>query len=181
MVKGTQVLRREIVVSMIASVVLALGACSPEPDTYDDCILKNVKPGMSDYAVSRVAEACRNRYSKARSMRGEGSLVDLPAEAREKLTARLRPPSAEIFSWSGNVYNGNEEWQVEELRIRISEAGFSGYAPIGEGQPILKSEDYFVTLSVAPLSNRTFSLAVNWQEENRYEWRIVSARGRIVR
>lgn len=32
--------------------------------SYDECILKNIQAGMSDYAAAMIEQSCLNRYSK---------------------------------------------------------------------------------------------------------------------
>ena len=67
-----------------AIVLFALGvsACSSEPNDYDDCILKYVKPGMDRAAVGVVMGSCEEKFpSGAFSPEGQSAERELaPSE-----------------------------------------------------------------------------------------------------
>ena len=174
--------RRIVVVSMIAGVLAYSVSCSREPDNHSDCIIQNVKPGMSDYAAAQVAAACREKFGHERDNATKMALVNLPDKATRDLTGTLGRSFGS--TWDGNVYNRSENWQVEELQIRIAHPDWiwSVFDDFLEGEwEGLRSEKYLVNVSIPPLSNATFSLSVNWPQDEEYKWRIVSARGRQVR
>lgn len=163
---------------VITGALIVLVSCSGEPDNYSDCILQNVKSGMSDYAAMLVTEACREKFPEAEPAGPTKELVDLPFTAQTKLTGRLRHSYGS--TWNGNIYNANEDWQVEELRIRIAEPGWTDNLFVEERED-LKSEQYLVDVSIPPLSNESFTLSINWDRNTEYEWHIVSAKGRKAR
>lgn len=153
-------------------------SCSGGPSNYDDCILQNIKSGMSDYAARQITKACRKKFPESFADVVVG-LVELPPTARGKLTGKLGPRLGS--NWGGNIYNANEDWQVDEVRILIyepttdSEWTRSTTSLLADG-----AEEYLVDVSIPPLSNASFGLSVNWGDED-YDWRIDSARGRKVR
>ena len=58
---------------------LVLSACAPQPNSYEDCILRYEKPGLSSAAAVAVREACRAKFPWT----ADSEL--LPAEALAKL------------------------------------------------------------------------------------------------
>lgn len=80
--------------------------------------------------------------------------------------------------WSGNIYNANEDWTVEEVTLLITPHSNvpDQTTDMGAEQP----ERYRVRVRVPPLRNSEFSLSVNWQAnpiEQNFDWTIVSAKG----
>lgn len=151
-------------------------ACKQEPADFNDCILQSVKPGMSERAVQLLTRACRQKFPEGESHQ---ALPDLPEEARVKLTGHFGPSTGS--TWSGNIYNSNEDWTVEEVTLLIelpSGDGFDGQATDAAAPASTEPERYRVSVRVPPLSNAEFSLSVNWSSEQAYTWSIVSARGR---
>lgn len=63
-------------------------ACSreSEPATYQDCLLRHLKAGMSERAVSLVTGACRDKFPVV-----EAPLRSLPRQALDKLRGRFGP------------------------------------------------------------------------------------------
>jgi len=157
---------------------LVLVGCSNQPVDSDDCILANVKPGLSDAGAQLVAAACRGRFSEAETgSRPIGEADSLSEDARAKLTGRIGP--SEGTTWTGSLYNGNEKWIVEEVEVEIRsvqpEPGsrLSDALAASRRQP----ERYVVGVKVPPLSAREFHVTVNWNPADHYEWKLVAARG----
>lgn len=48
--------------ALIALAILSLGSCSNEPKNYDDCILKYLKPGMTNDVAAEVMKACQRKF-----------------------------------------------------------------------------------------------------------------------
>lgn len=156
-------------------VLLALGACTAEPTTYDDCILQKVKAGMDKTVAATIAGACRSKFPKSSR---SSSLMPLPPDAARKIDGRF---GISNFGGSGNIYNGNVDWIVEEITILVAD-------PVElknkiEGKEILqnnaarKMEQYKVAVTVQPLSSHDFFISVNWPANHKHEWLIVEAKG----
>jgi hypothetical protein len=164
----------------ITLVLLWSVACKGEHHDFSDCILRSVKPGMSDQAVELVTMACRQKFPETED-HSKQALTELPEAARAKLTGRFGPSFRS--TWSGNIYNANEDWTVEEvtLVIRPPLANIFGQPSGAASAPtppfVTGPERYRIYIRVPPLSNAEFSLSVNWPSRQDFTWIIVSARG----
>ena len=88
-------------------------ACSRPPATYEDCVLRNVKDGMSDAAVVTVTRICRTEFPSAKPQ-------DRPLEPSElrSLTGRAGPQGRGRYA--GTLYNGNPHLLVKDVQLRIT-------------------------------------------------------------
>ena len=166
---------------MFATCLLGV-ACSQKPQDYSECVLENVKPEMNERAVALVAAACREQFpDHGEKSQPSNPDLDLPPEVVAELTGRLG--SLIGGTWKGNIYNGNGQWLVTEVTIRISDPEYPTETfnfPIvsqKDGRQ-LKYEMYSVSVYVPPISNREFTLSVNWNSDEEYSWQIVNAKGR---
>lgn len=158
----------------LGSLMLTLVACQCDPSSYNDCILKAVKAGMSDSAVRLVKVACRQKFPEEPTPRVPAT--PLPDEAKAKLKGRLGPSLGSL--WRGNLYNGNTEWTVQEVELIVND-------PIDEAFSLLKenrtddimSSRYRVSVEVPPLTNVDFTVSVNWPQDRPFQWRLDSAKG----
>jgi hypothetical protein len=84
---------RYLLFGMAFGLILAGGVAwvlhEPRPRSFDDCVLKNIKPGLSDQAVSLVYLSCREIFPKERPLRA----TTQPAP-RRSLLDRLIPGNA---------------------------------------------------------------------------------------
>lgn len=160
-------------IALVACFVLA--ACSKEPQDYDDCVLKKVTAGMDKAVAAAVLRSCRNKFPEVAE-----PLTDLPLEAVAKLTGRFGITGA---YGSGNLYNANEQWLVEEITVVVFQKIETWKRPANASGPEVapKHERYVVKLSVSPLTSSSFSMAVNPWPEDEYQWLIQSARGQKIR
>jgi hypothetical protein len=154
--------------------ILACGG----PRDYNDCILRSVKPGMTERAVALVTNACAQKFPTSSDQTAKG-LAQLPSEARERLTGRLGQ-SELTGEWRGNLYNGNTDWTVEEITLLIESTTHpdsTDKAPWATPTPPLQTEPerYRVSLHVPPLTNTTFTVSMNWLGD--LDWSVESARG----
>ncbi|WP_242104157.1 DUF4124 domain-containing protein [Lysobacter sp. M2-1] len=46
----------------ILVLLVAATACTPEPKSFEECVLKNVKPNLTNAAVGVVTKACRSMF-----------------------------------------------------------------------------------------------------------------------
>lgn len=159
----------------VATLAVAFVGCSREPTNYDECILKNLTASMDRAVGGAIVEACRNKYAEKATLKEP--LVELPPEAAEKLTGKF---GVESYGGSGNIYNGNEKWRVEEVTILVAEPGWQKKAVAHSKNPETDephTERYKVKVSVPPLTSKDFTIDVNWRSEDKYEWFITDARG----
>ena len=168
--------------TLIFSTCLLGVACSQKPQDYSECILEKVKPEMNERAVALVAAACREKFpDHGGKPQPSQPGIDLPSEVVAKLTGRLGPMIGGI--WKGNIYNGNEQWFITEITVRISDPE---YPTDTFNFPILSHKDgrqleyqmYSVSVYAPPLSNREFILSTNWRPDEEYRWQIINAKGK---
>lgn len=158
------------------AVVIALAmcwsvACKREPSNFNDCILHSVKSGMSEQAVELVTMACREKFPEEEDY-PNNALAELPDEARKKLTGHFGPSIGS--TWSGNIYNANEDWTVEEVTLLLTPHTDMFDTGMAVEEP---PERYRVSVRVPPLSNSEFSLSVNLRRDQAFDWTIASAKG----
>jgi hypothetical protein len=169
---------RAILSLTMAAVLLV--ACGSEPQTYSDCVLDGVKPGMSERAAALVAQACEEKHSPE-ARRYEAEVEILPDKALSQLKGRLGPS---LGTWKGSIYNGNEEWRIDEITIAVSDTSAKNDAKTrfsASMNAAASSERYRVPLEIPPLSNREFELSVFRARGEAFEWKIESATGRRAR
>lgn len=166
---GEKVNKSKTVIMVLA--ICWLAACRREPANFNDCILHSVKSGMSERAVQLVTRACREKFPEE----GDNTtrmLLEFPDDARNKLNGHFGQSVGS--TWSGNIYNANEDWTVEEVTLLITPQT----DPLDTGMIVEEPpERYKVRVRVPPLSNSTFSLSVNWRGDQAFDWTIVSAKG----
>ena len=169
----------------LVTLSLLVGACAKAPASYEDCILQKVRAGMSDGAVRLVTFACREKFPEIPPHLAPG-LESVPTEVRGRLTGHL-VPSFVGRTWTGNLYNANEDWAIEEGTFQVcakrslEELTEDRKGNIDWGvRTTPEPERYRVAVHIPPLTSQAFSLDVNWSDPTSYEWYVLSARGRRV-
>jgi hypothetical protein len=133
-------------------VALLMSGCSP--NTYEDCILENMKGVSNSFAVAEVKQSCRVKFPAGAP---EDTTIDLSADQLKKL---------EIISHNvvdigggfngegvyGTVYNGSNEVRILELAIKIVPTD----RPYKEAQ--VGSKIYKYKTNIEPKSEGAFSL-----------------------
>lgn len=51
-------------VRLLSLAIVLLSACTPKPQSYEDCVLKFVKPNLSDRGALLVADACQRKFAE---------------------------------------------------------------------------------------------------------------------
>jgi hypothetical protein len=126
---------------------------------------------MSERAVQLITRACREKFTAEEDYPNK-ALAELPDEARNKLSGHFGPSIGS--TWSGNIYNANENWTVEEVTLLLTPQT----DPLDTGMTVEEPpERYRVSVRVPPLSSSEFSLSVNWSGGPAFDWKIVSAKG----
>lgn len=92
-----QILRSRQALAICAVVILCVTVWllwrSTQVQTYEDCVLRHMGPGMGDRAASLVQQACRLKFSE-RQLSGATTL--LPIRPTVVPTPRLAEPSREV-------------------------------------------------------------------------------------
>lgn len=98
---------------------LFLAGCSSE--SYDECVLKNIKPGYSDAAVGQIRLICQSKSAKITTDKPCQKRA-LTAEEFEKLIG-----AATIYVDERLlklvVYNGNEKLVITSITVEIANKG----------------------------------------------------------
>lgn len=58
-IKGAQLIPR---IAFLIALALYVSGCDRKAETFEDCILENLKSGMSNYAVELVHLACKKKF-----------------------------------------------------------------------------------------------------------------------
>lgn len=74
--------------------------------------------------------------------------------------------------FSGTVYNGNGEWTITQLTIRIAPKGTDKSA-----KQELGPREYNVDINVPPLTNADLLVKAESGGLSNFDWRIQNARG----
>lgn len=141
---------RYLLIGLAGGLCLAGGSAwllrDQQPRSFDECVLKNVKPGMSDQAASMVYLSCRQVFpqetpapktahpeaaqpaegASANPCRfsaldyhlhpGEGLPRSLGSHSLDRLTGRAGVLSGGAY-FGGSLYNGNRSWRVTQLAV----------------------------------------------------------------
>jgi PBP1b-binding outer membrane lipoprotein LpoB len=167
--------------AQVVLLTLLLSSCKRGVDSYDDCILQNLEAGMNEGLASEIMDSCRNKYPGPNEP-GK-NFETLPQEDRKLLTGKLV-----IFAngASGNIYNGTEDWTIEEVTIRIhppvrdpfaDDVADKSSGPFDTATARPAAEKYRVRIHVSPLSSKDFRFDVNWNHSDEHGWIIVDAKG----
>ncbi len=157
------------VLRLILAVMLAalLGGCDyvMPPKTVEDCLLRNLKPGLSIEASEIIADACRSKFDQA----DPGVAVKL--EPLEPASIALLHGRAGLSngSFSGSIYNGNPNWSVREIVIGITEK-----------HGMKRQRAYATSANIGPLSSGSIYFSAG-AEVGDVDWQILSAKGERVK
>jgi hypothetical protein len=138
-----------------------LTACGPRD--YDECILQAMKGVNSDMAARAIVKSCRDKFPERKPQDSE-----LPPEALRQLTGH---GGMGYGSFSGNIYNGNEDWTVTQVTIMLLPKGKEK-----DADAFLDAKEYNEDVTVAPLTSSDFYFSVDGPKQE-YSWNIVRARG----
>jgi archaellum component FlaF (FlaF/FlaG flagellin family) len=90
-----------------------------EAQTYDQCILENMKDVSSDDAARQIAMACMRKYSSAKSKR-ECQMRGMTAEENKRVSVKFYDIDNVSQNFTVTIYNGNEFASIDEVTILVS-------------------------------------------------------------
>ena len=97
-------------VAVPIAAIASLVSCSPQ--SYEDCVLEALEGGVQgDVAAGLIAQACRDKFPIGANDK------QLSSSQKANLTGRGGPVGG---SWSGSLYNGNQDVTVTEVEIRVT-------------------------------------------------------------
>jgi hypothetical protein len=136
-------------------------SCTQKMESFDDCVLQKVQPGMDRVAMAVVMKACRDKFSPS----------SLPPSAVRDLSGSL---SVNRNLVTGTIFNGNADWIVER-RILVIGAPNTLLA-------LLPPEAHFeyIDVNIPPLRTAALSFRIDESRiEPKYlnDWFILEAKG----
>jgi len=133
------------------------------PHTYEDCILKNVKSGMSEVAVGNVKAACLVKFASSYGLGSESCKKrSLTSEEISKIKGEGWLTNYGYFEAS--IYNGNSDFVVKNVIVSIEDKKSS-----------IQQEYQTFGDSVQPLSAGKISAKLAPVPEKLGGWKVVSA------
>ena len=138
-----------------------LVSCDKTPTDFNDCLLRYIKIGMNDSAVSALVMSCRNKFPEKKIPERELSAMELLA-----ITGRGAPTQENYFL--ANIYNGNSKVTLIRLTITLT-TKVSG---------TFLDRDYDTQVSIPPKSASDVGFKMLGGDSGaETKWRISSARG----
>ncbi len=166
----------KIIKSLFLILIFPIGNCYAGwfgPSNYEECILENMKEAKSDGAAYAIALACRNEFPPEK--RVVVLHKELPFEVIEQLVLKCdvpiqaedrRDPTSYLVERRKDLtrcdlYNGNSEWTVDSLIVRIRDLDSGvyhdfaqslsvGYGSSGVAPLTMASEVITLDLSILP-------------------------------
>lgn len=137
--------------------------------TYDDCILGGMRGVKSDVAAKSIRTSCRKKYPKPKPI-----IVELPHDALKKLDGSAGSKSGGNFG--GEIYNGNSDWIINKLLIRITDKKTNKYKDYET--TVYTGTAPFLIRNISPLSKGTFTIEP-FKLPNDMSWYIKGGTGYI--
>jgi len=129
-------------------------------ETYEDCILKNMKDAKNDNAVREIRQACRlkieeRNWAEEKSKKCESRL--LTADERKLVSGNA---VVETYGWlKVKIYNGNKNITINGVKARLID------------KETQKSFDFNLTnTTVQPISTSGEMLAQLLYAPNKWDW-----------
>ena len=141
---------------ILSFLIPLLSGCFSE--SYDDCILKNVKPGLSDEGVLYVRAACLSKTSSQTS--------DKPCLKRVLSTEELSKLSktAQVYSdlriLEISVYNGNKELFISSVTVELIKKSGGSQRYLLSNSDISPLSDKKLTKSIPSVDPTTIAEAI---------------------
>lgn len=158
--------------SLLVLLLLALPLSSVHaqwfgPDNYDECILEGMKGVTSDLAAAEIRQACRRKFNQKSSL---PERVKVPDEVLANLSGTGGMNG--FGGFSGEIYNGNSDWVINKVTIRLVAADNGSIGPGGA-----KHIDFQETILVGPLKTERFTVRTSSLPASDINWYIVGAVG----
>ena len=159
---------------LITLIVFIFGATFPMtaasgwlggPSDYDECILKNMKGVTSDLAARLVRRSCRAKFP-----RKERQSVELSSSVLDKIDGKAG--IGQYGDFEGNIFNGNTNWTITSLTIRIVDNTTKNYRDYKTSV----TQAGYVSSPLPPLSKGSFKIKPYDLPKDR-SWSILNGRG----
>jgi len=136
------------------------------PSDYDECILEGMKGVTSDVAARLIRQSCQKKFPQKTP---EDKSVELPNSALEKIEGKAG--TSNIGYFQGNLFNGNGDWHITSLTVRIEDNKTKQYkdyeTSVNQG---------LYSSSLPPLAKGEFSFKP-YEIPKDISWTILGGRG----
>jgi hypothetical protein len=147
--------------AFLSVVVATSGALASDSH---DCVLQHMKGVGSDLAARAIVSACEDR-----ALSGDSSDQIAQAFTEEHLGRLTGRASGSLGTFSGTLYNGNDELAVSEVVFLLT---------MMQGETPLSTRPYQIRIYIPPRSARKFSFrVVPIGSDESYRWTLVKAAG----
>ena len=149
----------------IAMVVFAAG-CDQlfGADSFDDCILKNMRGVTSDAAAAQIRRSCREKFSE--NVEQKAKSHELKPWEVAAITGRAGLGYGTRYS--GNLYNGNKDITVTQVQVQVTTKE--------GGKEVSRVYTADITLPPQTAKDFGFDIVVGDQGSD-HSWTITNARG----
>lgn len=135
-----------------------------EGDTYEDCILKNMRGVQGDVGARLIWDSCRKKFPEVGQSRTNARELK-PGEI-SAITGRAALSYGKSFS--GNLYNGNKDLTVTQIELQINTKE--------GGKDVTRL--YTSDLKIPAQSAKDFSFQIVVGDQgSEHSWRIMNAKG----
>ena len=138
-------------------------ACD-SPSSYDDCILKHMEGVKSDRGAFLIESSCGEKYP------------DIPIQL-QKSRNLIRDEFTKVTGraglnygnrYSGNLYNGNQEITVTQVRVRVTT----------NKDEVTAFKDYLVEVNIPPMTAVDFGFDIVLGDKGtNYSWGLFGGDG----
>lgn len=152
--------------------ILIVGCSAKQPTNYDECILYNVKVGMSDYTVRSIEISCDNLFQEEFQV-SRTEIRELTKEEIGNITGRggLRSTTSDLYR--SHIYNGNRALVITSVELEITTI---------ENNADSVSRTYIAkNLSIAPFEIQSSDIRIlRGSPSSKYSVKIQRASGRDI-
>ncbi len=146
------------------------------PDTYEECILENMKGVQSNLAAREIARSCRRKFP----------LIErLPKAYFAKVSAKAHTDANRFYA---TIFNNCDNWKITAVQFKIRHMPPLPEKPdfadlLVEQNPELAemvTASYMVETEIGPHGRTTAAIPIGWDATKGYKWEIVFAKGHRV-
>ncbi len=150
-------------VLLIVSVIGAYVWNPLGPNSYEECILKNMKGITSDVAAKEIASACDDKFNPMPEVK-KCKTREMTSEEAQKVAGNATITDIGKPYFSGSFYNGNSLVTVEELTVLVS----------GENISMPQKYNLYMTNPIKPNASGTAGISIQNMPGKNFGWNIVS-------
>lgn len=135
-----------------------------EGESYEDCILKNMRGVQGDVGARLIWDSCRKKFPKDGQSRTKARELK-PGEITA-ITGRAALGYGKSFA--GNLYNGNKDLTVTQIEFQVNTKE--------GGKDVTRLYTFDLTIPAQSAKDFSFEIIVG-DQGSEYAWRIMNAKG----